>query len=127
MSELSGPELSLALCEALGWECEESIPFWHSPTCPGFCDFACNSAGERYGKSGALPNFLDPGVFWPDFEKWCEASGFSASITMSPAHQKYSAVIFLPLAKPKVIALADGQSVTEAGGRAWLNALEGMR
>lgn len=71
MSEITPDELK-QFAENCGWGYEDLSDsehpdyggFWHTPTCPSFCDYACNSGrhsgqeGERYNDSGSLPDFL---------------------------------------------------------------------
>lgn len=131
IDQLSGLELRKALCRALGWQL--------------FTD----STGRTYAKSpesflmgGSLfgPQDLvgldviafgypalesDPGVFWPEFERWGNTQCVSAEIeTGGSVH-----VVVLTAHNPenddeKIIGTGRGVTLLEAGCRAWLKTLK---
>ena len=139
MSELTGLELRKALCEALGYHVE-AVSYEFSKE-PWFN--LLRSDGKRVDNGGhvepsspwkdgpALES--DPGVFWPEFEKWCGSfsvnrPGFSvADDSGNDGKPLYR--FFLEVWCDNWVACLglSSQSVLDAGCRAWLHALETLK
>ena len=119
IDQLSGLALRKALCEALGWkwtniDCRERSLHGMPPGGDAARDYC---AGEPCAP--ALES--DPGVFWPEFEKWALAEGHEWQMSSAKHRLGYSCAIWL---YGFTVVLGDGASITEAGCRAWLKALK---
>ena len=131
MSERSGSELNRALCEALGWRRISRETF-------GEIDFIwVDPGGQEHWElsSDELPNFLDPGVFWPEFEKWRQALPFPrpkficSAMGSQDSLMDYMFEITTWLNTRQIFNAFAGRDdgLLTAACRAWLKALEGMR
>lgn len=130
MKELSGLELRKALLIALGWKFghrDDCSPNW--PDSLMDCWWSPEASPVPYAElDDELAYESYPGAFWPAVEPWLDKMGFSLAVTMSPAHRKFSAAIFLPARTPKMLAvIEDAGSLLEAGCRAWLKALSSLK
>lgn len=129
-TELSGLELRKALCQALDWSLIEDDNGY----------FYIHHGGKRVHNTGHFNSpdsdwhdFLpalesDPAWFWPEFEKWLRAINEGPHRGIYAGLQLYSddAAWFQILYQndDRDIANTSGTTITEAGCRAWLQALQ---
>lgn len=132
---LEGLELRKALCEALGWRIKKTERMY-AGTRGGWVETlspegkSVNMSTSMDGAASRLPALeSDPGVFWPEFEKWAMEERASWCIE---AVVDYTRVFYLILGRRAPEHSVEGrcaysEPVILAGCRAWLAALEQLR
>ena len=130
IDQLSGLALRKALCEALGWKLFHYESGMYATSPEDIADAWNNDGYTLEGWSESKEAWQcqlesDPGVFWPEFERWGNTQCVSAEIeTGGSVH-----VVVLTAHNPenddeKIIGTGRGVTLLEAGCRAWLKTLK---
>jgi hypothetical protein len=132
--ELSGIELRKALCEALGYKLYNYDQDRYADSDADYEDAFRNDGwtwenSDFDGEAYAYKPESDPGVFWPEFDKWrrrqpqyCRFEVFAGSINGRPDYAHFI-IISAPLNAATTRYSGEGETVELAGCRAWLAAL----
>ena len=131
IDQLSGLALRKALCEALGWKLFHYESGMYATSPEDIADAWNNDGYTLEGWSESKEAWQcqlesDPGVFWPEFEKWARQNARAYSSRWQWSYKEVFSIQPLTLrsSADDPWLQMEGESQLEAGCRAWLKALK---